>query len=64
MNWSLLTGRDIAAIILAAALLGAVLIASVEFPNLFRSNGGFGPDWECTNPGHGEPICVKKNPAR
>jgi hypothetical protein len=64
MNWRLLTRRDIAAIVLAIAVVGAILIIQAQFPNLFRSNRGFGPDWQCTNPGKGEPICVKKQPTR
>jgi ABC-type sugar transport system permease subunit len=28
-----------------------------------RTNFGFGPDWVCTNPGQGDPVCVKQTPA-
>jgi hypothetical protein len=62
MNWYLLTRRDIAAILLVIALLGGMLIVHVVFPNLGSpySNQGFGPGWECTNPGMGDSVCIKK----
>jgi hypothetical protein len=60
MNWRLLTRGDIAAIVLLLALL-AFLFFSLTGKQ--RSNLGFGPEWECTYPG-GEPVCVKKRPAK
>jgi hypothetical protein len=67
MNWYLLTRRDIAAILLVIALLAVMLFVYVVFPNLnwsLNSNQGFGPGWECTNPGMGDSVCVKKPAAR
>jgi hypothetical protein len=48
-----------------AAILAVVVVAVVKFPNFaynFGSTGnwGFGPDWECSYPGKGDPVCVKK----
>jgi hypothetical protein len=54
---------DIAAVLFLVALLGALLVAAMEFPNYTLSsvtNWGFGPGWKCTNPGRGEPICIKQ----
>lgn len=65
MYWRLaaLTRRDTVGILLASALFAAVTVAYVFFPNgAQRANWGFGPDWECTNPGKG-PICVRKRSA-
>jgi len=61
MNWRLMAWRDWAAIAVAVAIVGTVLVALVAFPNGFRhSNWGFGPGWECSHPGDGDPVCVKK----
>jgi hypothetical protein len=27
-----------------------------------RANWGFGPEWDCTSVGRGEPVCIKKSP--
>jgi hypothetical protein len=63
MNWRLLTRRDILGLGVAAVIVGGVLYILVVLPHLSRptkSNYGFGPDWTCTDPGHGDPVCVKK----
>ncbi|MFL6804381.1 MAG: hypothetical protein ACJ8FM_10370 [Xanthobacteraceae bacterium] len=67
MNWRVSIRGEIAAILLVAALLGAILLASIEFPNFSwysMTNRGFGPGWECTNPGVGEAICIKNPSAK
>lgn len=61
------------ALFLLAAILAAVVVAVVKFPNFAYNfgrtgnwnfgragNWGFGPDWECSYPGKGDPVCVKK----
>ena len=63
-NCSLLTRRDIAAILFVVAIVGGLLFVHVVVPNLGRSNQGFGPDWDCTNPGEGNSICIKKPPVK
>ena len=48
-------------IVVGLAVLAVVagVIALSWLP--YRSaNSGFGPDWDCTSPGHGEPVCVKR----
>lgn len=55
--------RDVIAIGAVAALLVAVLVASVVYPPSSPGSvtAGFGLDWECTpTPGYGQPICLKK----
>jgi hypothetical protein len=66
MNWYFLRRGDIAAILLVITLLGAMFIVQVVFPNLGSpdSNQGFGPGWECTNPGMGNSVCIKKPQAK
>jgi len=57
-KWHALRRGDVVAIFLLAAFLIILAIVSVGFP-VFGSRG-FGPDWECSNPGKGDPVCVKK----
>jgi hypothetical protein len=60
MHWRELKRGDIAAILLLIALLGGA-VAYAVFPDRFPlKSSGFGPDWECKNPGHGDPVCIKK----
>jgi hypothetical protein len=67
MNWRRVPRREIAAMVLMAAFIVAILFVQARFsdpgrPN--KSNSGFGPDWNCTNPGRGgEPICIRVRPA-
>jgi hypothetical protein len=50
--------REAAAIAAVIAVLAGFL-ALTYLP--FRSpNAGFGPDWDCTNPGPGGLVCVKR----
>lgn len=51
---------DVAGALAVVVLLIAAIFMWLNFP-LFppRANFGFGPDWQCTYPGRGEPICVK-----
>jgi hypothetical protein len=65
MSWYLLTRRDIAAILLLFGIVGALFFVYVAVPNVgwSNSNRGFGPNWECTNPGYGQSVCIKKLPA-
>ena len=62
MNLYLLTRRDITAIFLAVAIICGLLFDCVALPDLGLgwSSQGFGPNWECSNPGHGESICIKR----
>jgi hypothetical protein len=41
--------------------LFAIVAASGPFG---PRNFGFGPEWDCVNNGRGEPICIKRSPAR
>jgi hypothetical protein len=64
MYWPYLTRKDIVGILLAIAILLAIFLAYLarvywgDVPNW-----GFGPEWECTNPGQGEPVCVRRRSA-
>jgi hypothetical protein len=65
MYWRLRTlpPRDIGGILLAIVLLAALALFFLLFPNLSQqTNNGFGPEWDCTNPGQGGPVCIKKQP--
>jgi hypothetical protein len=58
-----LGSRDIAAILIVVVLAAAGLAVMGRF-DWISLNWGFGPDWTCTHPGQGEPICIKEAPAR
>jgi len=59
MRWHVFRFGDVTAVLLLAAILVIMLVAFVELPVL-TGNWGFGPDWECSNPGKGGPVCLKK----
>ena len=48
---------DILAALVALVILGGLLVAATGWATL---NDGFGPDWHCTHPGSGDPVCIKK----
>jgi hypothetical protein len=57
---------EIKAIALGIVLVGAPAFLAMHFGNVpqQRTNAGFGPDWEYTGVGKGDPICVKKTGAK
>jgi len=61
-NWPLLRRGDVAGIIFAVLLIAAALFLLVRFPQSVPGhNYGFGPEWDCTNPGSaGGVSCVKR----
>jgi hypothetical protein len=59
MRWRTLRFGDVTAVLLLAAILVMMLVAFVDLRGLTGS-WGFGPDWECSNPGKGGPVCLKK----
>jgi len=48
---------DVRAIVLALSILGALLVTGAGW---IKVNHGFGPDWDCVNPGSGGAVCTKK----
>jgi hypothetical protein len=53
---------DYAAILMVIALAVAAAIGLVEVPYGVKGNApGFGPEWDCSYAGQGEPVCIKKN---
>jgi predicted membrane metal-binding protein len=58
MRWRAFRFGDVAAVLLLAAVLVMMLVAFVDLPGL-TGNWGFGPGWECSNPGKGGPVCLK-----
>ncbi|HVT51516.1 MAG TPA: hypothetical protein VHE77_08110 [Dongiaceae bacterium] len=55
--------RDYAAILIVAALLAAFAAAVALRIPFNGGNGGFGPDWNCSYAGQGDPVCIKKSPS-
>jgi hypothetical protein len=59
---------DIAAIVIAIAVVGGFLYMSLKYPD-WQAPSGFGPEWQCTErgaKGGGPDFCIKKqllNPA-
>jgi hypothetical protein len=63
MRWSLLNLRrgDVMSVLFVVFVLGVVVVGFYLRPNsLPNGNNGFGPEWDCTANGRGEPICIKK----
>jgi hypothetical protein len=52
---------DIIAALFALVILAGLLVAATGWVTL---NNGFGPDWDCTQPGSGDPVCIKKSTLR
>jgi hypothetical protein len=67
MYWRLLslTRKDVVGILLAIALLVVIFVAFVgRIYWAHSANWGFGPEWACTNPGQGGPVCVKRGASK
>jgi hypothetical protein len=66
MDWRLLSRGDIAAILVVVAIIvSALLVDSTGDLHVARfRNMGFGPEWTCTYPGSGEPVCVENGTAK
>lgn len=62
MNWRLLTWKEIAGFLLVIGLVVVFVafLSYANFPTKLQAPPGFGPDWSCTYPGKGDPVCVKK----
>jgi hypothetical protein len=61
--WHSLKRGDIAAIVLAIAVVGFSLYTNFKYPNMHRATG-FGPEWQCNAPGRGgSSFCIRKPPA-
>jgi len=58
------SGRDVAGIA-AVIVIAILLFVFTRYPHFggLQSNKGFGPEWDCTYPGQGDPVCIKKPPA-
>jgi hypothetical protein len=50
--------REVVAIAAVVAVIAGFL--ALTFLPYRSPNFGFGPDWDCSNPGKGESICVKR----
>ncbi len=68
MNWRLWTWKDYAGLLLVALMIGGLLAVYVELPGFVNTRvsgtkANLGPDWHCTYPGKGDPVCLKKQPS-
>jgi hypothetical protein len=63
--WPPLGLKDFLGIAFVLAILGTLVIISVGYPNFAQqtTNAGFGADWDCTQTGSGEPVCIKRRDA-
>ena len=57
--WSRPSRGDAIAIVLLIAIVTVFAFAAVKHAGWGRATG-FGPEWDCTNVGQGDPVCVKK----
>jgi hypothetical protein len=51
--------REVVAIVTLIALLGIAAFAFIKYPVGSRATN-FGPEWDCTYVGKGDPVCVKR----
>jgi len=58
MNWYEITTRDVVWFLIVIASLCAAVFLYFERS---KTNEGFGPEWECTNPYNTGPICIKRS---
>jgi len=58
VHWPYLRRGDIAGILFMAAVFALLGYVALFHP-LRDGNFGFGPDWQCTSVGQGDPICVR-----
>jgi hypothetical protein len=63
--WPPLRVGDVLGIAFVLAILGLFVVLTIGYPNFSRqaTNSGFGPGWDCTSTGSGEPVCVKRTGA-
>ena len=67
MNWRLWTWKECVGVVFVAVLVAGLAITFVGIPGFLRPHvmgpeTPLGPDWTCTYPGKGDPVCVKKSP--
>jgi len=58
MNWYEIKTRDVVWFLIVIASLCAAVFLYFERS---KTNEGFGPEWECTNPYNTGPICIKRS---
>jgi hypothetical protein len=51
---------DIAAVLLILFLGFAAAYAAYKGSSSPKNPNGFGPEWECVDPGYGQPVCHKR----
>jgi hypothetical protein len=61
LYWPVFRRGDAAGIVLVAIVLILAAFALVAGPKLNqKTNYGFGPDWDCVNPGKGGVTCIRQ----
>ncbi|WP_292633923.1 hypothetical protein, partial [Mesorhizobium sp.] len=58
MNWPYLRRGDIVGIVFMALICAVIAFLLLVLPPPDH-NFGFGPEWQCTRIGEGDPICVR-----
>jgi hypothetical protein len=60
--WPALKLADVLGFAFVIAIICVFAVVVIGFPNFSQqaTNAGFGPDWDCTQTGKSEPICIKK----
>jgi hypothetical protein len=54
--------REILAAIIVFLMLASLLAAMIWYPEINNPGREFGPEWTCSQPGQGDPVCVKNVP--
>lgn len=58
----LLDPREFVGIFIVAALATLAIVA-MSVPYNSSLSYGFGPEWDCSRAGQGDPVCVKTKPS-
>ena len=51
--------REVVAVLVLIALVAIAAVAFIKYPVGSRATN-FGPEWDCTYVGKGDPVCVKR----
>jgi hypothetical protein len=57
--WLMSSRREVVAALVLIVLVGIAAFAFITYPVGSRPTN-FGPEWDCTYVGKGDPVCVKR----
>jgi hypothetical protein len=57
--WLMASRREVVAVLVLIVLVAVAAFAFIKYPVGSRATN-FGPEWDCTYVGKGDPVCVKR----